>query len=140
MTVRNLIRSMLDLILVVLFSASTSLPAQSKQDEKDPAWVKRGRALYVQYCIACHGPSGKGDGPVAAAFKEPPADLTTISYRYKGFPTDRVMNWIDGEKAGTPHGTREMPVWGKRFRQEKGSGGALGDVYALSQYVKSIQK
>ena len=26
----------------------------------DPA---KGKALYEKYCVACHGPQGKGDGP-----------------------------------------------------------------------------
>lgn len=36
-----------------------------------------GRALYVSYCQLCHGPKGKGDGPLARAMGIKPADLTT---------------------------------------------------------------
>jgi mono/diheme cytochrome c family protein len=131
--------TMLAIVALLLAGSGDSLRAGSNWDEKDSGYIKHGRALYLQYCVACHGRSGKGDGPAAAAFEEPPADLTTISYRYKGFPTDKVMVWIDGEKASTAHGTREMPVWGKRFRHERGIGGALGDVYALTKYLESIQ-
>ena len=108
--------------------------------QKDAEFVKKGRRLYVQYCVSCHGPSGKGDGPAASRFQEPPPDLTTISERYRGFPTHKIMGWIDGEKAGTPHGKREMPVWGRQFRRtERGEAGALGEVYALTKYIESIQ-
>ena len=37
--------------------------------------VKKGGNLYVVNCTPFHGPSGKGDGPVAAKFVPPP-DLT----------------------------------------------------------------
>ena len=34
-----------------------------------------GRVLYQQYCLSCHGPSGRGDGPDATIFVVPPRDL-----------------------------------------------------------------
>jgi mono/diheme cytochrome c family protein len=34
-----------------------------------------GEKLYVANCLTCHGPSGKGDGPGAAALEKKPADL-----------------------------------------------------------------
>lgn len=36
----------------------------------------RGSTLYTQYCSSCHGPGGKGDGPVAAGLDPKPADHT----------------------------------------------------------------
>src|SRR2546430_7558051 len=29
--------------------------------------INRGRFLYETYCLVCHGPAGRGDGPVSAA-------------------------------------------------------------------------
>ena len=40
-----------------------------------PASVRRGGELFVIYCTPCHGPGGKGDGPVSVKFV-PPADLS----------------------------------------------------------------
>src|SRR5688572_27444975 len=37
---------------------------------------KTGQALYAQYCVSCHGTSGRGDGPSAAGLGTKPADLT----------------------------------------------------------------
>jgi hypothetical protein len=31
------------------------------------AGLKRGEVLFNRYCITCHGPEGRGDGPVAAS-------------------------------------------------------------------------
>ncbi len=40
-----------------------------------PAYEER--RLYVSYCQLCHGPGGKGDGPLARKMQITPADLTT---------------------------------------------------------------
>jgi mono/diheme cytochrome c family protein len=110
-------------------------------DKKDAQYVKTGRALFVQYCVSCHGSSGMGEGPAAASLKSPVPDLTSIALMYNGFPFDRITNTIDGEKASSAHGTREMPVWGKRFRDAKrGEASGYGDVYSLTKYIQSIQK
>jgi mono/diheme cytochrome c family protein len=37
--------------------------------------VRKGGALFTIYCTPCHGPSGRGDGPVSTKFV-PPADLS----------------------------------------------------------------
>ncbi len=79
----------------------------------------QGPALYRAYCASCHGMDGKGDGPMAASLKTPPADLRRIAARSGGaFPMARVQRVITGE-ASLPagHGTREMPLWGPVFSQ-----------------------
>jgi mono/diheme cytochrome c family protein len=45
-----------------------------------PAVLDRGRALYKANCIACHGETGKGDGPGAGVLKPPPRDHTDRAY------------------------------------------------------------
>ncbi|HEU4727438.1 MAG TPA: cytochrome c, partial [Kofleriaceae bacterium] len=37
----------------------------------DDAAARRGAELFAIHCVACHGPRGRGDGPVSAKF--PPA-------------------------------------------------------------------
>ncbi len=39
-----------------------------------------GAELYALYCSSCHGKTGKGDGPVAAAFPTKPADHSDAAY------------------------------------------------------------
>lgn len=45
-----------------------------------PAMLDRGQALYRANCVACHGESGKGDGPGAGVLKPPPRDHTDRAY------------------------------------------------------------
>ncbi|MEX2206543.1 MAG: cytochrome c [Myxococcota bacterium] len=39
-----------------------------------------GAQLYGTYCASCHGPEGKGDGPVAQTLVPPPANHTDAAY------------------------------------------------------------
>lgn len=47
-----------------------------------PASIQNGRELYRIYCALCHGPDGKGGGPLAAKFVPPP-DLTLEMFRQR---------------------------------------------------------
>ena len=38
--------------------------------------AEAGKALYLQYCATCHGPGGKGDGPLSATLNPRPANHT----------------------------------------------------------------
>ena len=53
----------------------------------DPVVVARGAALFGTHCSPCHGPTGRGDGPTAAALDGPAADLTA----------DHVDDHTDGD-------------------------------------------
>lgn len=45
------------------------------------AMKKAGKAVYEATCAACHGASGKGDGPVAFAVKPPPRNLVKDPFK-----------------------------------------------------------
>jgi hypothetical protein len=105
-----------------------------------------GEALYTRYCASCHGPTGKGDGPVAASLRTPPTDLTTLAARAGGqFDEAEVMAAIDGRRAVAGHGTRQMPVWGAVFEAElkdssyPGYTGLLRS-RVLAEYLRTLQR
>jgi mono/diheme cytochrome c family protein len=83
--------------------------------------TERGKTEYQNQCASCHGTSTQGDGPLRPYLLKPPADLSTLAQRHGGrFPQQQVRETIDGRglQEPGPHGTREMPVWGQRFRLE----------------------
>jgi mono/diheme cytochrome c family protein len=100
----------------------------------------------VQYCSSCHGADGRGGGAVAAALKTAPPDLTHIGARREGlFSEKEVASLIDGREMPAVHGTREMPVWGRRFSERLGGGeigeeSVRGQLLVLIEYLRSIQR
>lgn len=42
-----------------------------------------GEAKFKQLCAACHGPSGRGDGPAAAGLKPKPRDFADPEWQAK---------------------------------------------------------
>jgi len=108
---------------------------------------KDGRTVYLEACASCHGPDGKGNGPVAKALTKPPADLTRLAERNGGtFPRQHVLEVITGEIAIPAHGKREMPVWSQRF-SPSASGATVGaSIYSqkhldrVLSYLLSIQE
>jgi mono/diheme cytochrome c family protein len=130
----------------------TSRAALADEPEMGPSGqLTSGKMDFRQYCAQCHGPAGDGTGPVAAALKKKPANLTLLSKNNGGvFPEEEVRNFIDGSKTAEGHGTREMPIWGYAFmfRQAShtGTGGSpLSEeqvkhkIQRLVDYVKTLQ-
>ena len=124
--------------LAALFSSSA--PARADQTPR----VRAGRQLYEEHCMVCHGVGGKGDGIFADVLREPPADLTEIARRRSGvFPDVEIREVIDGRRVLPAHGSKEMPIWGRRF------GGLFPDsanetairakIETLVDYLRSIQ-
>jgi mono/diheme cytochrome c family protein len=83
-------------LLLVLALAGTPLVAQTggsaqvKQTKElktvpmaysDPSSSAQ---MYKDYCAACHGKEGKGDGPAVEFLKTPPPDLRTLAQRNNG--------------------------------------------------------
>jgi mono/diheme cytochrome c family protein len=111
--------------------------------------VKHGQAEYLDSCAVCHGPDGKGNGPMAEELITRPADLTVLSQKNKGaFPYNRVFAMIDGRYIVPGHGPREMPVWGRQFLAEDvkvfgQSGGEIVTterIHELAGYLESLQR
>jgi mono/diheme cytochrome c family protein len=85
----------------------------------DDSVAQDGRDTFLRYCGSCHGPEGRGDGPLAATLSKPPADLTQLARKNGGrFDEHAVLAFIDGRRQVAAHGTRDMPVWGAVFEEE----------------------
>jgi len=136
-----------------LISTLSVAGAQENQNKK--AQVKStsaisGEQMFKQYCAVCHGPAGKGDGPVAIALKVPPPDLTALAQRHDGkFPDDYVSNVLKNGVKAPAHGSGEMPVWGPLFETmsrwqalcpDMDQTSAAMRITNLTNYLKSMQK
>ncbi|WP_108723462.1 c-type cytochrome [Roseovarius salinarum] len=105
-----------------------------------------GRAIYMENCVQCHGPAGKGDGPWAAAMAPAPSDLTQLGVN-GDFPRARILSVIDGyDRTGLPG--KEMPEFGALLKGETvpldvGDGVLTPTprpLAALLAYLESIQE
>jgi mono/diheme cytochrome c family protein len=136
--------------LEVLFLTATLLavasPGRGADSEVDGLLARMGSEYFQQYCASCHGLSGRGDGPVAPALASPPADLTRIAQRRGGaFPDGEIARFIDGRFEVAAHGSREMPIWGRRFGDAIPESAVAeeivrGRILTLVEYLKSIQR
>jgi mono/diheme cytochrome c family protein len=99
-----------------------------------------GADVYREYCAVCHGASGKGDGPAAAALKVPPANLTTITQRHGQFPRKTIEETILAQNEPIAvHGSRDMPIWGPIFRKSGDRDVQTLITSNLIAYIKSMQ-
>jgi len=112
-------------------------------DEIPPTYVPSGEAMYKQYCGACHGLDGKGNGPAAFTLKTPPPDLTTLAARHMGtFPREYVGNILRFGPGTSAHGSSEMPTWGTIFQLiDKNNERAVQQrIKNLTDYLASLQQ
>src|SRR5689334_11675861 len=99
------------LSLAIGIVAAMQLPAFAQKAKLDP-----GKQAYELQCAICHGVDAKGNGFYTASLKVPAPDLTTLSKRNGGvFPVDRITKVIDGRTEIAAHGSRDMPIWGRRW-------------------------
>lgn len=77
-----------------------------------------GKREFEANCASCHGMDGKGRGPLVEFLRKSPPDLTQLTKANQGvFPMNRLYTTIEGENVAA-HGNRDMPVWGRDYRQK----------------------
>ena len=116
--VNRLLQLGLGISLVVLMislgvvNMTRPTPVENVQANPIPAnqeSVKAGEILYITNCAACHGVSGKGDGPVGLTLNPRPADLT--QHAVPGVHTDaQLFEWITNGFPGS-----RMPAFKSRL-------------------------
>jgi cbb3-type cytochrome c oxidase subunit II len=68
----------------------------------DPASLSRGKRIFQDFCINCHGPVGDGQGPAAKFLMPPPLNFTTLRRHLQenkyigGIFYYQIMNGITG--------------------------------------------
>ena len=109
--------------------------------------VSSGELEYQRNCAVCHGVEARGDGIMRRYLTVQPANLRILAKNNGGkFPFWEVYHQIDGLTEVPAHGTRDMPIWGDRFREQAGSDGkaaitqAAGRILSLTFYLEYIQE
>ena len=125
----------------MLYPSPHVVPAQEMEV------IAGGELEYLRNCAVCHGPDAKGQGLMSRLLTIRPADLTTLAKKNSGqFPFWQVYRTIDGREEVRSHGTREMPIWGARFRADAGGDDssaksqAAGRILSLVFYLQHIQE
>jgi mono/diheme cytochrome c family protein len=130
-------------LLFALTSFPSTIVAQGKKASHAPAPnADSGGQFYKRYCAVCHGNDLKGNGPVSPEFKNPPADLTTLSQRHNGeFPQAYVEDILRNGVKKNAHGDTEMPIWGPIFGSTEATNPQLVTtrIVNLTNYIKSLQ-
>jgi mono/diheme cytochrome c family protein len=109
-----------------LFVAVVSSGTAIANDVQD-----KGRAVYAQRCLHCHGENVDGKGHLIDFLKVVPADLTALNRQNKGCVAERVLKAVIGRHA-TGSKEQKMPLLKDYLSPE--------EVYFVSEFIKSVQK
>ena len=112
-------------LIVILVIAGISLTIPHGVVESATGDTQKGKQVFQTFCQVCHGPQGKGDGPVGMSLKPPPANLS--SDKVQNTKDDELMNILIKGKPGTA-----MPAWEKDLSSQQ-----MTDVIA---FIRSLGK
>jgi cytochrome c553 len=114
-----------------------------RHGSQHPWLVAAGARTFAEDCASCHGADGRGRSAATAPPHVP--DLTRLSARRNGvFDRDEIAEWIEGRSIPTAHGSRAMPIWGKRLSEESRRYSHPDEIVAikldsLMVYLESLQ-
>jgi mono/diheme cytochrome c family protein len=106
-------------ILISIFCSASGV-AQESHIGNLTGNAKRGKALYVRYCIFCHGPEGDGRGESAPYLDPKPRDFTKAMFKCRSTPSGSLP--LDSDLYDTiSRGIHAsgMPSWKPLLRQER---------------------
>ena len=95
-----------------------------------------GKKNYDMLCFTCHGSTGTGNGPAAAALNPPPRDFSKGEFKFDADKNgkageDADLKLVIKNGAGTYGGNPAMAPWGHLADKD------LDDLIA---YVRSLKK
>ncbi|MFN3477625.1 MAG: c-type cytochrome [Candidatus Methylomirabilales bacterium] len=115
-------------ILTVMALAVSTFIAVGPLSAEVQGDAKAGKEKYLTLCASCHGTSGKGDGPAAAALNPKPRDHT--NGKYMNTLTDQYLFSVIKE-GGKAVGLSElMPPWGRALNDK--------EIRDLVAYVRTL--
>lgn len=97
--------------------STAPLPSGARADS-----TSRGQAVFQAFCVVCHGPAGKGDGPVAQRGFPPPPPLAAP--HAVGLADSEIFHILT-------YGQKNMPSYAVQISAE--------DRWNVIRYVRSLQ-
>ncbi len=92
--------------------------------------VAKGKATFTSYCAACHGQTGKGDGPAAAALKTKPRNLADP--KLIGKLTDKYLADVISKGGAAIGKSALMPPWGGTLKDT--------DIKNVIAFIRGLSK
>ena len=136
----NNLQLLVTLVVAVILFFNSSLQAQSKAKPwsvpaadkavkapvklTDAAVIASGKELWTKSCKSCHGVTGLGDGPKAAALNTLPGDFTSAAFQQS---TDGELFYKLNK------GRDDMPAFDKKIPD-------AANVWALVAYMRTLKK
>jgi mono/diheme cytochrome c family protein len=89
----------------LLITSAAMITACGKKPEEAPAPAPTaaisGEAVYNEKgCVTCHGPQGKGDGPVGAALKPKPRNFADAKWK-NGYEVAQIIKTLENGIPGS---------------------------------------
>lgn len=109
--------------------AGEHAPATTESIEPAEPTVFDAAASYTMICSSCHGPTGAGDGPGAAALTPKPANFTDPAFWAD--KTDAELAKAIREGGAAVGKSASMPPWGSVYDEAKAE--------ALVGYLKTLR-
>ncbi len=121
------------MVAAAALAVGLSLGAANAASAADAA---AGKKIYDTNCMSCHGPAGKGDGPVGAALNPKPRDFSAGQFKFDadkdGKPgTDADLTLVIQKGAAAYGGSALMAPW-PTLKPE--------DVANVIAFVRSLKK
>ena len=101
--------------------------AKKVEGKGDPG---AGKQTYAVLCASCHGNTGKGDGPAAAALPTKPRSLSDADYM--NTLTDQHLFKVIKEGGTSVGKSPLMPGWGGQLDDQQ--------IYNVVAYVRKLSK
>jgi len=84
--------------------------------------LAKGKSIYVDKCLKCHGEKGRGDGPRAWDLSKKPADYTD---------KEKMSKFTDADlRKVVKEGKKPMPAFGKKLSDE--------DINGVVAYIRTF--
>lgn len=118
-------QTLITAIAMFLLTFGTAVTGGSAAEQSDP---KAGKKKYDLLCTTCHGETGKGDGPAAAALPVKPQNHTDGKHM-NSLKDKYLFDIIKGGGASMGKSPL-MPPWGGQLKEQ--------DIRNVIAYIRSL--